>query len=59
MRLQKKCILLQVTKSLVFTMNLPNNLLGDVTLAAVYCINRTQLKILNNQSPPEALKDKG
>ncbi|XP_019256261.1 PREDICTED: uncharacterized protein LOC109234647 [Nicotiana attenuata] len=50
--------LLEVARSLMFTMNLPKPYWGEAILVPAYLINRMQLKNLNFQSPLEALKCK-
>ena len=50
--------LLEVARSLMFTMNLPKPYWGDAILVAAYLINRMPLKTLDFQSPLEALKGK-
>ena len=50
--------LLEVARSLLFTMNLPKPYWGDAILVAAYLINRMPLKTLNFRSPLEALKGK-
>lgn len=50
--------LLEVARSLMFTMNLPKTYWGDAILVAAYLINRMPLKTLNFLSPLEALKGK-
>jgi hypothetical protein len=47
--------LLEVARSLLFTMNLPKPYWGDAVLAAAYLINRMPLKTLNFKSPLEVL----
>jgi IS30 family transposase len=48
--------LLEVSRSLLFTMNLPKPYWGDEVLAAAYLINRMPLKTLNFKSPLEVLQ---
>ena len=47
--------LLEVARSLMFTMNLPKTYWGDAVLVAAYLINRMPLKTLNFKSPLEIL----
>ena len=47
--------LLNVTRSLLFTHNVPKNFWGDALLTAGYLINRLPSKFLNFQSPHEKL----
>ena len=47
--------LLEVARSLMFTMNVPNFLWGEAVKTATYLINRMPLRVLDNKSPTELL----
>lgn len=49
--------LLEVTRALLFTNNVPKYLWGDALLTATYLINRMPTKILNFKTPLNVLKD--
>ena len=47
--------LLEVARSLMFTMNAPKFLWGEAVKTATYLINRMPLRVLDNKSPAELL----
>ena len=47
--------LLEVARSLMFTMNVPNFLWGEAVKTATYLINHMPLRVLDNKSPAELL----
>jgi hypothetical protein len=47
--------LLEVARSLMFTMNVPKFLWGEAVKIATYLINRMSLRVLDNKSPAELL----
>jgi len=47
--------LLEVARSLMFTMNIPKFLWGEAVKTAAYLINRMPLRVLDNKSPTELL----
>jgi len=47
--------LLEVARSLMFTMNVPKFLWGEALKTATYLINRMPLRVLDNKSPAELL----
>eukprot|EP00252_Welwitschia_mirabilis_P002409 TRINITY_DN1235_c0_g1_i6.p1 TRINITY_DN1235_c0_g1~~TRINITY_DN1235_c0_g1_i6.p1 ORF type:complete len:1428 (+),score=264.56 TRINITY_DN1235_c0_g1_i6:585-4868(+) len=50
--------ILEVARSLMFTMNLPKGYWGDAVMAAAYLINRMPLRVLDYKSPVEVLQGK-
>ena len=47
--------LLEITRALIFQMNVPKSFWGEVVLTATYLINRLASQILNYSSPIETL----
>ena len=47
--------LLEVARSLMFTMNVPKFLWGEAMKTTTYLINRMPLRVLDNKSPAELL----
>jgi transposase InsO family protein len=47
--------LLEVARSLMFTMNVPKFFWGEAVKTAAYLINRMPLRVLDNRSPAESL----
>src|SRR5262249_45436670 len=55
---RKNTHLLEVARSLMFTMNIPKSYWGDAILSAAYLINRMPLRTLNFKTPLEVLQGK-
>ena len=56
--LNERTHILEVCRSLLFTMHLPKHYWGDAILVATYLINRMPLRPLNFKSPLEVLQGK-
>src|SRR5204863_6379416 len=53
---RKNWHLLEVARSLLFTMNVPKYMCGEAVLCATYLINRMHLPSLNNRAPLQILR---